>query len=379
VNRIAMPATSQKTSGLPATDYFAPFFVVEVEGREVRPKSHADVVQLKVTLGIQELASCELVLNNWDEVALDFRSDFDIGRTVKIQMGYADFFTTVFFGQVTRLAPRFPDSAPPTMTVTCLDGLVKLRDRQPTQNEPRRFDNKADWQIAQEIAQRHGLGFVGTQRGPVHPLVWQKNQDDAAFLMERAGRIDFDCFIVHEAQQQRDTLFFIEPSDGRNADNTQVYTLEYQKNLTSFTPQVDVSDQVAKVIVRGWNPETKQAISAEATQADLPGASGGKTGPQASQKDFGNKEVVVDAAVATEEEARALAIGSLRDRAYKFVTGEGQMIGLPNLRPGHNLEILNVGKQFSGTYYVTGCEHIIGERGYTTTFKVRQYITEART
>jgi phage protein D len=372
-----MPASSQKTSGLPATDYFAPFFVVEVEGREVRPERRADVVQLKVTLGIQELASCELVLNNWDEVALDFRSDFDIGRKVKVQMGYADFFTTVFNGQVTRLAPRFPDSAPPMMTVTCLDGLVKLKDRQPTKNEPRRFDDRADWEIAQQIAHRHGLAFDGTKRGPRHPLVWQKNQDDAAFLMERAARIDYDCFIAHDAEQ-RDTLFFIEPSDGRSADNTQVYTLEYQKNLTSFTPQIDVGDQVAKVTVRGWDPATKQAISAEATAADLPGARGGKTGPQAAQKDFGNKEVVVDAAVATDEEARALAISLLRDRAYRFVTGEGQMIGLPNLRPGHNLEIQNVGAQFSGTYYVTGCEHIIGERGYTTTFKVRQYITGAQ-
>lgn len=373
-----MATPSQKTSGLPATNYFAPYFVVEVEGREVRPERRADVVQLKVTLGIQELASCELVLNNWDELALDFRGDFDIGRTVKVQMGYTDFFTTVFFGQVTRLAPRFPDSAPPMMTVTCLDGLVKLKGRQPAGTEPRRFDHKADWQIAQEIAQRHGLGFVATQRGPVHPLVWQKNQDDAAFLMERARRIDFDCFIVHDAEQQRDTLFFIEPSDGRNADHTQVYTLEYQKNLTSFTPQIDVSDQVAKVTVRGWNPETKQAISAEATEADLPGARGAKTGPAAAQKDFGNKEVVVDAAIGTEEEARALAISLLRDRAYQFVTGEGQMIGLPNLRPGHNLEIRNVGAQFTGTYYVTGCEHTIGERGYTTTFKVRQYITGAQ-
>ncbi len=364
---------SRRQSGLPATDHFAPHFVVEVENREVRPERRADVVQLKVSLGIEELASCELTLNNWDEDKLDFRSDFEVGRAVKVQMGYADFFTTVFQGQVTRVAPRFPDSGAPTMTVTCLDGLVRMRDRQPKEKESRRFDNMADWQIAEHVAQRHGFGFVGTKSGPVHPLVWQKNQDDVSFLMERASRIDFDCFVVHEAEQQRDTLFFVQPSDGRNAANTQVYVLEYQKNLTSFTPQLDVSDQVARVIVRGWNPRTKQVISAIASEADLPGGGKGTNGPEIAKKNFGDKEAVVEAPVATEAEAKELAISLLRDRAYRFVTGEGQMIGLPNLRPGHNLEIKNVGKLFSGQYYVKSCEHIIGERGYTTTFKVRQF------
>jgi phage protein D len=366
---------SSKQSGLPKTEYFAPHFVIEVEGREVRPERKADVTELKVSLGIEELASCELTLSNWDDEKRDFRSDFDVGRVVKVQMGYADYLTTVFYGQVTRLAPKFPDGAAPTMTVTCLDALIKLRDRQPKDNESRKYENKTEVQIARQIAERHGMGFVGPATDPLQPLplVWQKNQDDASFLMERASRVDFDCFIVHEADKRRDTLFFVQPSDGRNADHTQVYVLEYQKNLSSFTPQLDVSDQVAKVTVRGWNPATKQVITGQATKNDLPEGSKGKTGPEVAQKDFGGKEAIVEAPVKSEREAQELAVSLLRDRAYKFITADGQMIGLPNLRPGHNLEIKNVGKLFSGTYYVKSCEHSIGERGYHTSFKVRKY------
>lgn len=371
-----MPRSSS-TGALPDTEYFAPWFVVLVEGREVRPERRADVTEVKVNLDIGEISTCELALDNWDEEAFDFRSDFDVGRSVTVQIGYADYFTTVFHGQVTRIAPKFPESGPPTMQVTCHDALTKLKDRQPKDNEIRKYENKTDVEIAREIATRHNMAFVGTERADLRPvpLVWQKNQDDASFLMERAKHIDYDCFIVHEAEQNRDTLFFIQPSDGRSADATQEYKLEYQKNLTSFTPAIDSCDQVAKVTVRGWDPATKQVIKGEATPNDLPGRKQGKSGPDVIKKEFGEKEALVEAAVTSEEEARQLAISLLADRAYKFITGEGQMIGLPNLRPGHNLHITNVGKLFSGTYYVKSCEHVIGQRGYTTSFKVRKVFT----
>lgn len=374
---MADPANSStKSTALPATDYFAPWFVVEIEGREVRPARRADVTQVKVSLAIGELSSCELELNNWDETAFDFRGDFEVGRTVKVKLGYTDYFTTVFFGQVTRLAPRFPDAGPPSMTVTCLDALVKLKGRQPKDNESRKYENKTDVEIARQIADRHGMGFVGTLAPDLQPvpLVWQKNQDDASFLMERARRIDFDCFIVH-GDSGNDTLYFVQPSDGRSADHTKTYVLEYQKNLTSFTPAMDASEQVSKVTVRGWSASNKQLITATATRADLP-ENKGKSGPQVAQQDFGDKEAIVEASVTSEDEARRLAVSLLRDRAYQFITGDGQMIGLPNLRPGHNLEIQNVGKLFSGAYYVKSCEHVIGERGYTTSFKVRKYFVE---
>jgi phage protein D len=127
--------------------------------------------------------------------------------------------------------------------------------------------------------------------------------------------------------------------------------------------------------VRGWNPAKKQLISSTATRADLPENKSGKTGPEVAQKDFGDKEAIVEASVVSEEEAHQLAISLLRDRAYEFITGEGQMIGLPNLRPGHNVQVNNVGKLFSGPYYVKACDHVIGEHGYTTSFKVRKYFT----
>ena len=41
---------SLRQPGLPATDYYAPNFKVEVEGRELDPESKGDVLDLKVTM-----------------------------------------------------------------------------------------------------------------------------------------------------------------------------------------------------------------------------------------------------------------------------------------------------------------------------------------
>jgi len=61
----------------------------------------------------------------------------------------------------------------------------------------------------------------------------------------------------------------------------------------------------------------------------------------------------------------------LRERAYSYLTGFRQVIGLPGLRPGDNIELQRLGRRFSGEYYVTKVEHTLGNSGYLTSFEVR--------
>jgi len=81
---------------------------------------------------------------------------------------------------------------------------------------------------------------------------------------------------------------------------------------------------------------------------------------------------VVDAPVFSQQEADEMAKALLADRAYEFVTGSGRVIGLPDLRPGDNIRLLELGKRFSGTYYVKKVEHTLGSAGFITQFDVRR-------
>ena len=76
-------------------------------------------------------------------------------------------------------------------------GMQKLKQRKPRDNEAKLYEDKADSEIAEAIAARNKLDRGGIRKTTeVHPVVWQKNQDDAAFLMERAKRNDFECYVL---------------------------------------------------------------------------------------------------------------------------------------------------------------------------------------
>lgn len=368
---------SQIQSGLP-TDYYAPDYLIEVENQALDADTKGDVIDLKVTLAKDAIGSFSLTINNWDDRKLAFKySDgdaFALGNEIHVKVGYVGNLVSVMRGLITSLSPQFPESGPPTLSVGCQDTLVKLKGRKPKEGEQKKYVDMADWEIAQAVAQRNGLSFRGMHQGPRHPLVMQKNLDDAQFLLERAKRIDYDCFIAVDPDSGTDELRFEKPADGRDGRAIRVYTFEWGKSLMSFSPTLSLAHQVGKVTVRGWDPAKKAAIAYTATKDDLPElpTSGPASGPGTAEQKLDDKQdVVVDRPVASLEEARHLAISLLRERAQLFRTGSGQVIGLPDLRPGDNVELKGLGERFSGTYEVTKVEHTLGGSGYTTRFDVR--------
>jgi len=368
-------ATTLQTSGVP-TDYYAPNYKVEVGGKELGPDIRGDVLDVKVVMDMDNMTSCDLTVNNWDDRKRVFKySDtetFDIGKQIHVQMGYADRLVSMMRGQVSSLSPRFPESGPSTIGVSALDGMLALRDKNPGPDDVKQFVNKADYEIAQIVAQRNKLKVVVTPEGEKHAIVVQKNQDDAQFLIERAKRIDFDCYVLTDPGSGEATLHFEKPRDGRQG-GSRVYQFEWGKNLINFTPTLNMGNQVSEVTVNGWNPNTKKGISKTARLEDLPCKGKGLTGPGAVMKSLGSKnKVVVKEPVTSEQEARDLAISLLAERAYDFLTGTGQVIGLPDMRPGDNLELKGLGTRFSGLYYVKRVEHSLGSSGYKTDFQVRR-------
>lgn len=380
-----MAERSVNQPGLP-TDYYAPDYRIEIEGQELDPKSKGDILEVKVVMDMENMTSFELNVNNWDDKTFFFKySDkptdpkqvtYDLGNRVHVKMGYAGNLLSMARGQITTLAPKFPESGSPTISISGLDGMLKLRDRKPTDKDIKKFVNQSDSDIATIIGQRNGLDVKVTKTTEKHDLVVQKNQDDAQFIMERAKRIDFDCFVQTDPDSGKDTLYFVKPTDGRSSDKIRVYEFEWGKNLINFSPQLTISRQVSKVTVRGWSAELKDVFEYTAEPKDLPGGGGsgkGTSGPEAAEKQLnGKQDVVVDAPVTSQEEAKKLAISLLAERAYEFITGSGQVIGLPDLRPGDNVFLKNLGKRFSGEYYVKKVEHSLGNNGYTTNFDVRR-------
>jgi phage protein D len=369
-----------QTQGLPPTGHYAPDFRVEIEGQEMDPESRGDVLSLKVVMDLGNMTSAEIELNNWDDKRFWFKysdqSGIYVGNRVHVQMGYAHRMVSMLRGRINSLTPQFPQSGASTLSVGVLDDMQLLKDRRPAKGEQRRFRGMTDGAIAGAIARRNRLATDIDPGGVEHDEIVQGDLDDAQFLLQRARRIDYDCFIYTDPESGDATLRFGAPRDDRAGARATKHAFAWGESLKSFSPTLTMSNQVKQVTVRGWDEETMEPITATATAQDIVGASG-NTGPgNAAGAVGGREDVVIGAAVRTQAEAEELARSLLRQRAYEFITGKGEIIGLPDLRPGDTMAIGGLGDRFSGSYYVKKVEHQIGSAGYTTRFEVRKSYDE---
>jgi len=126
--------------------------------------------------------------------------------------------------------------------------------------------------------------------------------------------------------------------------------------------RVSTVRQVAKVIVRGWDPGTKMTIIGEAKaptlnfgvspghevagQAHWGGASEGKT------------VVITDQPVESKEEADALAQALFDQYSMDFVHAEAEILGSPAVEPGAMVDFIGYGEAFDGKYLVLECSHV---------------------
>ena len=101
--------------------------------------------------------------------------------------------------------------------------------------------------------------------------------------------------------------------------------------------------------MRGWDPATKQPIKYTAALEDLPRTGGkGRTGLEIVDKLGAKEERIVDQVALTQAAARELAIGLLERTANEFLTGTGEAMGNPELRPGVLVRLEGLGTRFRG-------------------------------
>ena len=192
----------------------------------------------------------------------------------------------------------------------------------------------------------------------------QNNKTDFEFLKDRAEENGFEFFVIEN------TLFFRIPAYQEDP----VVNLEWGKTLMSFSPEVNIADQVEVVEVRGWDPKTKKEIVGKARVGDEAGRDKGRKSGSELVREVAKEETVkrVRRPVYTQEQADRLAKAILTRIAEGLVTGNGECLGLPELRAGKNVLLEGIGKKFRKSYYVEKTNHSISASGYRTTFNFKE-------
>jgi phage protein D len=358
-------------------DFYIPAFEVTVGNSRLDRSVIRDIVRVSYGDSLTDVDSFDITINNWDARTRTFKySDqrlFDPGKRVELWMGYfaRGDLRLMLTGEITSLRPSFPSGGQPTLVISGLNLLHRLRRKQ----ESHRYEKKTDTQIAREIAGRLGVTIrAGTPAGGTeeqYEYLLQDNQYDIVFLQERARRIGYDLFVEEQAGDGSSTsrIYF-----GPSAQVPRVtYELEYGRSLNEFQPNLTTANQVGSVTVRSWDNRKKKPIVGTAKRKELETTGLGGGGEQQIEQSFADREeVITDVPVNSDAEAKRLAKETLDRIAKDIITGSGSVVGLPDIRAGRVLQLKGLGSRFNGRYFITRTTHGIADDGYSTQFECRR-------
>ena len=412
---ISLRDVSQDLGGL-----YVPQFEVRIGGSPLPGEVVRDVVRVSYVDSLDAIDQLQLTVNNWDETARALKylepglavaasaaacgpELYDMFMpcvgTIEMSMGYLESLTRMFRGQVTTLAPAFPSSGPPTLTVRALDELHQYR----TEPHTRTWEDKTDSEIALSVGRARDRGgdrefelevCISPQaqgQEEARPYVIQQNVHDIDFLLGLARRNGYE--LVLERDEAGEFLYFGPSAPDRRgcrgwtgapnapgparADAPPPYELRWGATLLSVEPTISTAQQVGSVTVKGWDRRRRRRIS-ETADLDSRDVRVNRDLVDWLGRCSSREEVIVDEPVHTPLQARYRAGAILQDRFRDLVTATGTTIGLPELRAGRTVQLSGLGRQLSGTYLLTQTTHTIDGGGYRTAFGARREDPTAR-
>lgn len=173
-------------------------------------------------------------------------------------------------------------------------------------------------------------------------------ESDYEFVVKAAKKNNFEffteCGVVYFRKAKSDTKILM--------------SIGPYKGMRSFDISYDITGMVNKVIARGTDAGKAQVISAKQKY-------GGKlsTGNKAKALIKGSEKVVIDASISSPEEAAERAASVAETMSYRLGSLRCNMVGLPELHPGHFIQVEGLGTGADNIFYLTRVRHILDPEG----------------
>jgi phage protein D len=326
-----------ETTGSPNVD-------IEIAGKQV---SDNHFLSFTVDRDIGQPDMAAVVLANQGNIY----SVKQIGATFEVKIG--DDSKSVFKGEIVGLEPIYKGGEKARILIRGMNNFHKLLRKRKSVT----FTEKTDQQILTQVANDAGLKLEWKHEKSIqYKHVYQHNLTDMEFIRMRAARMGCHLWCVG------DTLYCKQPElQGQEIATLIVDGAAKDAELRSFSPRLNSSAIVNKVTVKGWNPETKELITGDAT------VQGSKLGSQTSVAGSGKlgqeETFTVDHPIWSKEEAMALAKARLQDASLSYITGEAEVKGNSVFELGKLVKVTansgdNKGDDpFNGLYYIMGLTH----------------------
>lgn len=366
-------------------NFYAPAFTLRVAGTDLVRQLFVAVSQVEVELVMNDASHFSFTLSDcYDQEngmfttggGKDLLEILTLGAEVEVCIGYGDASSTptAMLGQVTEISTSFPEGGAPELIVSGYDHGFPLTLGKHSDS----WKNRKDSEVVELIAAFHHLDADIDDTHERRPQIEQNQLSDWEFLKTLAARntggdenAHFEVYVESGGARRKPRLHFGMPR--QRADPAVL--LSWGAGLLSFKPEANLAGQVAEVEVYGWDVANKRPIVGRAGADRVAGPRGKSIAQHVGalvRAPDRQPKLRLRQPVFTQAEADKRAKAALGELTRKFLTGDAECIGLPELRPDRTVELANLGTAFSKIYYIERATHKVDSGGYRTRFKVRE-------
>ncbi|MEO1261783.1 MAG: type VI secretion system tip protein VgrG [Bacteroidota bacterium] len=317
-----------------------------------------EIISIHIDNQVNKVPYCLIEVMDGNPETEDFPvSDgetFVPGAEIEVLAGYENDNSSIFKGVVIEHSIRIKRTRGPVLLVVCKDKSVKMT----VGRNNAYFTETTDSEIISKLIGDHDLDADVTSTSNQLKEVVQYYATDWDFIIARA---EVNGLIVTASDG---TVSVKDPDDETDA----VLTLTYGNDIFEFDAVIDAQSQLSSVQSSAWDVESQEVVSGESSVSNF---------------DIGNLSSSTLAEVIGLDTFKQQTYGTLENdmltswskakatkSKYAKVLGNIKFQGSQLAVPGKLLELKGVGKRFSGSAFVSGVVHEIGDGNWVTTAKI---------
>lgn len=353
-----------------------PVAVIQIDGTalsDAKKGYPVSDIQVDLTSGFEASIAEFSVYDVYDESAGAFvfpdgKVKLQLGSKVEIYLGYSGEALRVFTGVVTRMNYLFEKQDMPCIRLTAMDVKgVMMAGSYSTQLKAKYYSD-----AVKEILEKTAYEKLGSQgskvinaiqiddtpdklrsvtnpsQGASDRTIEMVAESDYEFVVKAAKKNNFEFFtecgtvLFRKAKSDTSVLMEIGPSTG----------------MHSFDISYDMTGLVEKVIIRGMDVSQAKVIAANKKFSNKI-SEGNKAKPLLKN----SQKVYIDSTVSSKEEAEDRADSLMETMSYRYGTLECELVGIPELLPGHFIQLNGLGDELKNKFYVQRIRHVLNKDG----------------
>lgn len=353
-----------------------PVAVITINGQSLADEKKGypvSDIQIDLTSGFEASVAEFCVYDVYDAAKAKFefpgeKVKIQLGCRVEVYLGYSGVANCVFVGVITGVNYLFEKNEIPCVRVTAMD--VKGIMMAGSYSAQLKAKNYAD--AVKEILEKTAYEKLGTQGEKIIRGIAIDATPDKQRAMTSGGTgaedktiemvAESDYEFVVKAAKKHNFEFFTEC--GRvyfrraKSDSSVLMEIGPATGMHSFDISYDLTGLVEKVVVRGMDVSKAKLISAQKKYSNkISGGSKAKPILKDSQK------VYIDATITSKEEAEDRVNSLMEAMSYRYGTMECELLGLPELLPGHFIRLTGLGEPAENLFYINRIRHVMGKGG----------------